>query len=106
MKDLKISHAIVIAAVVLTLGGLAYADKDAGVVVAGVIAVLGALGVVAKQQAEVKEQNVAIKEQTNGTNAALIGIINRQHGDLVRLSDKVADRLAELPPPPKEPPAV
>jgi phosphoribosylformylglycinamidine (FGAM) synthase-like amidotransferase family enzyme len=60
--------------------------------------VLGALGVVAKQQAEVKEQNTAIKENTNGTHKELLGIISQQHSDLVTMSH----RLADMQPPPKK----
>lgn len=99
MKDLKLPHAIVIAVVVLVLGGLAYAGKESAAVIAGILVVLGAMGLVVKQGAEVKEQNVAIKEQTNGNQKELLGVIMRQHEDLVRLSNRLADM---QPPPSKE----
>lgn len=102
MKDLKLPQAIVITAALFVLGGLVWAGKDMAAVIGGVLAVLGAFGYSIKQQAEVKEQNVAIKEQTNGNQRELLNFIIRQHEDLVRLSNKMADKMAEMQLPPKK----
>lgn len=72
MKDLRWPHVALIAVVLGVLGGLAYAGKDSAALVGGVIALLGAMGMIVKGQAEVKEQATAIKEQTNGNTSALL----------------------------------
>lgn len=107
MKDLRWPHAFIVGIVLLVLGGLAYSGKDSAAVVGGILAVLGAMGFMVKQQAEVKEQTVAIKENTNGNIAALMALItqmqqqqadrDREHREQIV---QLANKMAEMRPPP------
>lgn len=91
MKDLRWPHAVLMSTVLLVLGGLAYTGKDSAAVIGGVLAVLGAMGFLVKQQAEVKEQATAIKEQTNGNTAVLVEVIREQQRQIVNLAHMLAD---------------
>lgn len=95
MKDLRWPHVTVIVAVLGMLGWLSYEGKDGAGVIAGVLALLGALGYVAHQQSQIKEHTSAIKQQTNGSLSELM----RQSENKDRIIKELADKLAEMQPP-------
>ena len=120
MKDLKWPAVVVIGILLVVLGVLAYAGKDAATVLAGVITVLGALGFgyFNNKQSEIQEKQTqtqgtvdAIKEQTNGRITELMGLIDKMHRDHQNQADQhrrdmkeMADKMALMAPLPLEPP--
>lgn len=96
MKDLRWPHVIMVLGALGVLGWLTYEGKDGATVIAGALALLGALGYVAHQQGEIKSQTEAIKQQTNGTNTELL----RQLENKDRTIKQMADKMAEMTPPP------
>jgi uncharacterized protein HemX len=120
VKDLKWPAVAVIGILLVVLGGLSYADKNATTVLAGVIAVLGALGFgynyskqseMAQKQTETQGTVDAIKEQTNGRITDLMTMVEKQQRDHQATNDQhrrdmkeMAERLAQMMPPPFDPP--
>lgn len=112
MKDLKWPVVAVIVALLLTLGFLSYHDKDVTAVLAGIIAVLSALGFgytynqqreLQGQQMEIKQNTETIKDQTNGRISQLTQMLDQQARDHRREMSALADRLAGMVPGPVEP---
>lgn len=96
-----------LAAVVLVLGALSYVGRDSAAVITGLVALLAAMGYVVKGQGEVKEQAAAIKEQTNGNTTALYTLVRElqqqiadQHHTHQEQMLQLANKLAEMAPPP------
>lgn len=119
-EDLKWPAVAVIVALLAVLGWLAYNGKDASTVLAGVIAVLGALGYgmltnkqsdIQTQQGEIKQNTETIKEQTNGRITQLMEIVEKQHRDHQSQADQhrrdmkeMAEKMALMVPAPFDPP--
>lgn len=89
MKTLTWPQAIVAASVLLVIGALAYAGKDTSALVTSGLAILGALGLLVKQQTEVKAESVAkldaVQQQTNGNTKELMAIIKSQQEQIAAL---------------------
>lgn len=68
MKDLKWPAVVVIVCLMVILGWLSYQGKDATTVLAGIIAVLGALGFGYQfsKTSEIQQATAKIEENTNG----------------------------------------
>jgi hypothetical protein len=107
MKDLKWPAVAVISLLVLILGWLSYFGKDATTVLAGVIAVLGALGFgytlnrqgeIQGEQKEIRQNTETIKEQTNGRISQLMSMIDEQNRAHRREMSAMADKLANMVP--------
>lgn len=108
MKDLKWPAVAVIVALLVVLGLLSYADKDATTVLAGVIAVLGALGFgyTFNKTSEIQQSTAKIEENTNGRISQMTALIDKQQRDLADVNDRhrrdmreMADKLAAMTPP-------
>ncbi len=93
MGKLTWPQALVIATVVIVMGGLAYFEKGFDTV--GLLGILAALGWVATKQGEHTAATQAVKEQTNGTQTKMLQMLEDQ-GKL----------LAKMQPPPEEDPKV
>lgn len=98
MKPLNWPSVALAAVVILTIAILAALDKDSSALVTSGLAILGALGLLVRQGAEVKEQAVAVKDQTNGNTKQLMAIIAQQQEHIQELAHK----LAESTPPPSK----
>lgn len=112
-EKLKWPAVVVIAVLIVVLGLLSYADKDATTVLAGVIAVLGALGFgyTFNKTSEIQQSTAKIEENTNGRISQMTTLIDKQQRDLADVNDRhrrdmreMAERLATMSPPPFEPP--
>lgn len=106
--DLKWPAVVVILGLLLVLGGLSWAGKDATMVLAGVIAVLGALGFahVSNKQTDIQATADTIKEQTNGRMGQLTELLEQMRRDQMNGNDQhrrdmkeMADKLALMIPP-------
>lgn len=120
MKELKWPAVAVIGILLVVLGFLSYAGKDATTVLAGVTLVLSALGFgyFNNRQSEIQQTQTrtqgtvdAIKEQTNGRITELMAMVEKQHRDHQEQADRhrrdmreVADKMALMGPLPLEPP--
>lgn len=118
-KDLKWPAVVVILGMVAALAFLSFYDKDVTPVLAGIIAVLGALGfgVTFNKQSETQQTVATIKEQTNGRMGDLMATVEQQRQDQnaanerhqremshlvaenVRTMKEMADKLAAMVPP-------
>lgn len=72
LKDINAKHVVVIVTFLLTTAGLVAFGKDIAAFVVVGLAVLGGIGVVISKQAETKQETAQIREQTNGSQTALI----------------------------------
>lgn len=90
MKDIKWQHVVVVLGVLGVLGWLTYEGKDGATVIAGILALLGALGFVVHQQSEIKSQNEAIKQNTNGNVAQLLTELAETRRDMRAMADTMA----------------
>lgn len=113
-KDLKWPAVVVILGLVMVLGFLAYHDKDVTPVLAGIIAVLGALGFgyTFNKQSEIQQSTAKIEENTNGRIGQMTNLIEKQQRDLAEVNDRhrrdmkeMADRMAMMTPPAPENPS-
>lgn len=102
---------MVIVALLAVLGWLSYADKDAATVLAGVIAVLGALGFGYQftKTSEIQQSTAKIEENTNGRIGQLTRLVEQQRQDMMSASDQhrrdmrdMAEKLATMTPPTTE----
>lgn len=98
---------VVIVALLMVLGWLSYAGKDATTVLAGVIAVLGALGFGYQftKTSEIQQSTAKIEENTNGRIGQLTRLVEQQRQDMMSASDQhrrdmrdMADKLATMMP--------
>lgn len=115
MNDkLKWPAVVVIVALLAVLGWLSYFGKDATTVLAGVIAVLGALGFgyqfsktseIQEKQTEIKKTTDTIQEQTNGRISQMMNMMERQNQEHRREMAAMADKMATMTPP-IDPPGV
>jgi cell division protein FtsB len=112
VKDLKWPAVVVIMVLMVTLGFLAYHDKDVTAVLAGIMAVLSALGFgytysqqreLQGQQNEIKSNTETIKDQTNGNIGQLTQMLDQQARDHRREMSALADKLAGMMPASSEP---
>lgn len=117
MENFKLPHALVVVAVAMLLGFLAWQKVDSAPIVVGLVAVATGLGWVIKNQGEQGARQESISTQVNGNNAALVQTIKEQHAEFrefviaqqrqtaAMVSDNqqhmraLADRLAEMVPP-------
>lgn len=103
MKELKWPAVVVIIVLILVLGYLSYYGKDATTVLAGIIAVLGALGFGYQfsKQSEIQASNAKIEEQTNGRMSQMAELMEkvlhvqqatseRHRQDMKEMVDKMA----------------
>jgi Tfp pilus assembly protein PilO len=113
MKELKWQHVALVGLIVMVLGALAWFGKDGSQVLAGVLAILAALGFgyIFNKQSEIQQTTSQIKEQTNGQMGNLRDTIEQMRRDQVNAADQhrrdmkeMADRLATMFPPPADPP--
>lgn len=122
MKDkLTWQHVALIGTLLLVLGGLAWFGKDGSQVLAGVLAVMAALGFgfLVNKQNEIQASNARmeatgteIKENTNGRISKMQELVEKSIESQARQSDQhrrdmkeMADKLAMMmPPPPADPP--
>lgn len=118
-EDLKWPAVVIIVALIVVLGWLSYYGKDASTVLAGIIAVLGALGYgmltnkqsdIQTQQSEIKSNTETIKDQTNGRITQLMEMLDKRDRDHQTQADQhrrdmkeMADKMALMTPPPPEP---
>lgn len=93
MKDLRWPHMVVVLGALAAVSWLTYTGKDSAVI----LLLLGALGFVVHQQAEIKQQTETIKQQTNGTNTELLQMIDRLQREKAELALKVPTD-SETPP--------
>ncbi len=107
-QNLKWPAVVVILGLVIVLGFLAYHDKDVTAVLAGIIAVLGALGFgyTFNKQSEIQQSTAKIEENTNGRIGQMNETIQKQQRDLAEVNDRhrrdmkeMAERLATMTPP-------
>lgn len=107
-QNLKWPAVVVILGLVIVLGFLAYHDKDVTAVLAGIIAVLGALGFgyTFNKQSEIQQSTAKIEENTNGRISQMTNLIEKQQRDLAEVNDRhrrdmrdMAERLATMTPP-------
>jgi hypothetical protein len=98
VKTLNWPQAIVASAVLIIIAALIFAGKDTGALVTSGLAILGALGILVKQGAEVKERTDAVQAQTNGNTRELLKIIAQQQSYIIDMANK----MATMPPPPTE----
>lgn len=91
MKDLKWTHVVLIAIVLGVLAFLTYNGKDGAALIAGALALLGALGFVVSKQSDLQETAATIKDQTNGRVGELIRIVEQQQRDIKQMADKMAE---------------
>lgn len=98
---------VVIVALLMVLGWLSYAGKDATTVLAGVIAVLGALGFGYQftKTSEIQQSTAKIEENTNGRIGQLTRLVEQQRQDMMSASDQhrrdmreMAEKLAAMMP--------
>jgi hypothetical protein len=113
MKDLKWPAVAVIAVLVVVLGLLSYFDKDPSTVLAGVIAVLSALGFGYQfsKTSEIAQSTARIEENTNGRMSQMARELEAHRLSLASANERhrqdmreMADRLAIMVPAPLEPP--
>ena len=117
MKDLKWPAVVVGVSIMFTLlvvlGVLAWAGKDATTVLAGVIAVLGALGFGYQyhRTTEIQQSTARIEENTNGRMSQMARELEAQRMALASANERhrqdmkeMADRMATMIPAPLEPP--
>lgn len=113
-KELKWPAVVVILGLVVVLGFLAYSDKDVTAVLAGIIAVLGALGFGYQfnKTSEIAQSTAKIEENTNGRLGQMTALIDKQQRDLAEVNDRhrrdmkeMADKLAAMTPPAPENPS-
>jgi hypothetical protein len=112
MKDLKWPAVAVIVALLAVLGFLSYVDKDPSTVLAGVIAVLSALGFGYQfsKTSDIAQSTARIEENTNGRMGQLARELEQQRVALANANaahrqdmKEMADRLAVMVPAPPEP---
>lgn len=113
MKDINSKHVTVIVSFLLTTAGLVALGKDIAAFVVVGLAVLGGIGVVISKQAETKQETQVIREQTNGTQTAMLAHLveqGKENQAIVRQLMVIVERqgalLAASPPVPAELPAV
>lgn len=108
MKDLKWPAVAVVVALLLVTGALAFFDKDATTVLAGVIAVLSALGFgyTLNKQSEIQQSTAKIEENTNGRIGQLTAIVEQMQRNQQTTGEqhrqemgRMADKLAMMTPP-------
>ena len=90
MKTLNWPQAVVASAVLIVIAALIFAGKDTGALVTSGLAILGALGILVKQGAEVKERTDAVQAQTNGNTRELLKIIAQQQAYIIEMANKMA----------------
>lgn len=97
-KDLKWPAVAVILVVVVVLAFLAYHDKDVTPVLAGIIAVLGALGYahVSNKQTEIQQSTAKIEENTNGRIGQLNATIEQQRQDQIAREEQNSRALRDM----------
>jgi len=107
MKDLKWPAVAVIVALLMVLGWLSYNGKDAATVLAGVIAVLSALGFGYQfsKTSDIQQSTARIEENTNGRIGQLTRELEAQRLQLAQVNEahrrdmsQMADRLATMVP--------
>lgn len=107
-EDLKWPAVVVIVALLAILGWLSYAGKDATTVLAGVIAVLGALGFGYQftKTSEIQQSTAKIEENTNGRIGHLMDMVSSLQSDLANTNAshnrnlrEMADKMAVMTPP-------
>lgn len=113
MKALNWPQAVVAATVLLVIAALVWGDKNTGALVTAAVAILGALGLLVKGQAEVKERTDAVQQQTNGNTRELLAMLRDKDTQLAALQTQhqadlkeMAHKLAEMQPPVVAAPAV
>ena len=109
LKDINNKHVIVIVTFLVTTAMLVAFGKDIAAFVVVGLAILGGIGVVVSKQAETKQETQVIREQTNGTQTAMVKHLvdltnaaqetNRQ---LMLIIERQGALLAAAPPPPLE----
>lgn len=72
LKDINVKHVTVIVTFLVTTTVLVALGKDVAAYVVVGLAILGGIGVVISKQAETKQETAVIREQTNGSNTALV----------------------------------
>lgn len=114
-EDLKWPAVVVILGLLLVLGFLSYNGKDATTVLAGVIAVLGALGFgyTFNKTSEIQQSTAKIEENTNGRISHMTTLIEKGQRELAEVNDRhrrdmreMADKLASMMPVPENPSSV
>lgn len=108
-KDINNKHVVVIVTFLVTTALLVAFGKDIAAFVVVGLAILGGIGVVVSKQAETKQETQVIREQTNGTQTAMVNHLvemtnaaqetNRQ---LMMIIERQGVLLAAAPPPPLE----
>lgn len=78
MKDINAKHVIVIVTFLVTTAALVALGKDVAAFVVVGLAILGGIGVVISKQAETKQETQVIREQTNGTQSAMLAHLVEQ----------------------------
>lgn len=109
LKDINVKHVVVIVTFMVTTAALVAFGKDIAAFVVVGLAILGGLGVVVSKQAETKQETQVIREQTNGTQTAMVQHLvdltresqetNRQ---LMLIIERQGALLAAAPPAPVE----
>lgn len=95
MNKLTLPQAILGSVVLLVIGALTFAGKDTAALVTSGVAILSALGLIVKQNAETQSTAQQVQQQTNGNTKELVQLISKQQDQILELSHK----LAEMTPP-------
>jgi hypothetical protein len=108
VKDLKWPAVVVIVVLIAVLGWLSDRGKDATTVLAGVIAILSALGFgyINNKQSEIAASSARLEENTNGRMTQLTNLVEQQRLQIASINDQhrrdmlaLADKLAIMTPP-------
>lgn len=78
LKDINARHVTVIVTFLVTTAALVALGKDVAAFVVVGLAILGGIGVVISKQAETKQETQVIREQTNGTQTAMLAHLVEQ----------------------------
>lgn len=78
MRDISWKHVVVIVAFLVLLAAMVSAQKDTVALLAVGMAVLGGLGIIAAQQASGNKTAEVVREQTNGTQARQLDMLETQ----------------------------
>lgn len=106
LKDISWKHVVVIVTFLVVLAAMLAAKNEVAIFLAVGMAVLAGIGVVAAQQASNNKETQVVREQTNGTQTAMVNhlvdvtkesqALNRQ---LMLVIERLGERLAASVPP-------
>lgn len=97
MRSLTWPFAAVVIAFLTAITIIAVLGKDIAVFATVGLGVLGAMGLLVKQQTEVRERTDAVQQQTNGNMSRLLEMIERQNQMLAQMTPPLHQLESEHP---------